>query len=213
MTQSSLRGARFYAAKKDPASITSVTLSTVRSNDGLIYVYWGALDKIGHAAGWQSASWARALEDLDQSVEHLATAIPRGWEIWLTADHGMVDVTDAPAWDVAADPELARDVEVVAGEARAIHLYTNRPQTVAERWRGRLGEEAWVLTKPQAIAAGLFGEVDSRAEPYLGDVVVAMAGRGIVLDSRLGGAQGRMIGHHGSLTAAEAEIPLLRWFG
>jgi hypothetical protein len=211
MTESSLRGARFHPADKKAASIAEAALTAARSNDGLIYVYWGALDKIGHGAGWSGASWSRALEELDEAARVLTADLPRGWEIWVTADHGMIDVTGAPVWDVATDPALSQDVSLVAGEARAAHIYTEDPEGVASRWRGRLGPAAWVLTRAEAVAAGLFGELDPRVEPYLGDVIAAMAGRGIVLDSRIPGGAAKMVGHHGSLTAAEMRVPLIRW--
>ncbi|MDR0591974.1 MAG: alkaline phosphatase family protein [Bifidobacteriaceae bacterium] len=211
MTQSSLRGARFHPAAKRPAAIVAAALAAARAGDGLLYVYVGALDKIGHAAGWRSAAWAEALEALDAAVRHLVARLGRGWEVWLTADHGQVDVTGAPVWDVAKDPALAEGVDVVAGEARAVHLYGADPAAVAARWRRRLGPAAWVLTRREAVAAGLFGQVDQRVRPYLGDVVAALAGRGTVLDSRVGGGAAKMVGHHGSLTAAEMRVPLIRW--
>jgi hypothetical protein len=211
MTRSSLRGARFYPADPKPASIVEATRNAARAGDGLVYVYWGQLDKAGHAVGWESSQWAAALEALDQAVRRIVAELPRAWELWLTADHGMVDVTGAPVWDVAGDPILAEGVGLVAGEARAVHLYAEDPAAVAARWRGRLGEHAWVLTKAEAIAAGLFGEVEERVEPYLGDVIVALAGRATVLDSRMPGGAAKMVGHHGSLTAAEMTVPLIRW--
>ncbi|MDR2454839.1 MAG: alkaline phosphatase family protein [Bifidobacteriaceae bacterium] len=211
MTQSSLRGASFHPATKKPASLVAATVAAARAGDGLIYTYWGQLDKVGHARGWRSRQWAEALEALDGAMRRLSAELPRRWELWLTADHGMIDVTDAPVWDLAEAADLREGVDVVAGEARAAHLYTADPPAVAARWRERLGAEAWVLTKAEAIAAGLFGQVEARVEPYLGDVIVAMAGRGIVLDSRTEGGAAKMVGHHGSLTAAEMEVPLIRW--
>ncbi|MDR0626944.1 MAG: alkaline phosphatase family protein [Bifidobacteriaceae bacterium] len=240
MTQSSLRGARFYPADKRADAIVAASLAAARANDGLVYTYWGALDKIGHSAGWESAAWSRALEELDGAARRLAAELPKGWELWLTADHGMVDVTGAPVWDVAKDSELAEGVTMVAGEARAVHLYC--PQSagpagqadgrgadsstaasaasaatqasvaaVAARWRHRLGAAAWVLTKAEAVAAGLFGSVDQRVWPYLGDVIVALAGRGTVLDSAVSPDTAKMVGQHGSLTAAEMRVPLIRF--
>jgi hypothetical protein len=211
MTQSSLRGARFFPADKTAAALTQAAVEAARAGDGLAYVYWGALDKVGHAVGWESAQWAETLEQLDGAAARLSAQLPSGWEIWLTADHGMIDITGSPVWDIAAEPDLAAGVGLVAGEARAIHLYCDDPPAVAERWECQLGERAWVLTRHRAIAAGLFGEVDRRVEPYLGDVIVTMAGRATVLDGRVSGGAAKMIGHHGSLTAAEMEVPLIQW--
>jgi predicted AlkP superfamily pyrophosphatase or phosphodiesterase len=209
MTLSSLRGARFVPAETAPAARVAVTVGQARRAEGLIYLYWGDLDKIGHAQGWESPAWAEALEALDGAVRELAQALPRGWELWVTADHGMVDVTGAPLWDVRQIPALSDGVSMVAGEARAVHVYTDQVGAVVERWRSVLGEGAWVLTRSEAIAADLFGPVDDRVLPYLGDVIVALAGRGVVVDA-VDESKPPMIGHHGSLTAQEMEIPLIR---
>lgn len=134
----------------------------------------------------------------------------------VTADHGMVDVTGAPRWDVATTPALAQDVDLVAGEPRALHLHTaaDAPEgvaeRVAERWQDVLGDSAVVFTRALATEAGLFGEVSLEASGRIGDVVVAMAGRATVVDSRTQTAQSMaLIGVHGSLTPEELMVPLL----
>jgi hypothetical protein len=211
LTLSSLRGAQFRSASKKAASKVEIALKAMRETNGLLYLYWGNLDKVGHAKGWESVAWSAALEELDHSLQQLAAQLPPGWELWVTSDHGMIDVTGAPQWDVTQEPTLAAQVDLVAGEARAVHLYTNEPQAVAERWAEFLGAAAWVLTREQAVAQGLFGQVEQRVLPYLGDVVVAMAGRATVVDTASQGqAPAQMVGQHGSLTAPEMEIPLIR---
>ncbi|MDR1118038.1 MAG: alkaline phosphatase family protein [Bifidobacteriaceae bacterium] len=217
MTRSSFRGARFQADGGSTRARVAAALAQARGAadavppPALVYVYWGELDKVGHAKGWEGPQWARALEVLDAALAELAASLPGGWELWLTADHGMVDRTGAPSWEVWDHPALAQDVALVAGEPRALHVYTDNAQAVADRWRAFLGDQAWVATKEEATAAGLFGPVDRRVEPYLGDVVVAMAGRGVILDTPHHGAgTAAMVGHHGSLTAQEMEVPFMR---
>jgi hypothetical protein len=212
MTRAALRGAHFISGGMTAATKVTATLRAARASDRLIYLYWGELDRIGHARGWESEAWAVALEELDSSLRQIAKGLPPGWEVWLTADHGMVDVTGGPRWEVSEHPVLAQDVDLIAGEPRALHLYTARPEAVADRWRGFFGPQAWVLTRPEAARAGLFGPIDQRVQPYLGDVVVALAGHGIVLDTAgQGPGPGQMVGHHGSLTETEMAIPLARW--
>ncbi|MDR0944677.1 MAG: alkaline phosphatase family protein [Bifidobacteriaceae bacterium] len=245
LSRATLRGSSFVAAEK-PKERVSAAVRAAKAG-GVVYLYWGELDKAGHRAGWRSAQWLRALENFDSAMAALAAAAPSGTEIWITADHGMVDVSGGPEWDVAKVPELAEGVAVVAGEPRTLDLYVEGvgPEArvfddparipawdgpaldpaataeaagaVAARWRGVLGDQAWVLTRDEAIAAGLFGDVTGRVRPLLGDVVVAMAGNASVVDTRIkppktvsGHPAGPMIGHHGSLTAPEMHIPLIR---
>ncbi|MDR2347240.1 MAG: alkaline phosphatase family protein [Bifidobacteriaceae bacterium] len=216
LTRSALRGARFRPAGTAPSSRLAAALAAVRQGDGLVYLYWGDLDKVGHAKGWESTAWATALEQLDRAMADLAGRLPGNWQLWLTADHGMVDAGRGrgPVWDTQDYPALAEGVDLIAGEARAVHVYTKQPEAVAARWMEVLGAGAWVLTKAEAVEAGLFGPVDARVAPYLGDVVVALAGRGIVLDTPGQGAgSAKMVGQHGSLTEPEMAVPLLRWAG
>jgi hypothetical protein len=205
MTASSLRGARFVGLKQ-PSERVAAAVAAAQAG-GVVYLYWGELDKAAHQAGWHSGAWARQLEDLDRAMGQLVKRAGPDCRIWLTADHGMVD--HGPVWDLAGLPALADGVNLVAGEPRALHLYCDDAAAVAGRWQEVLGEAAWVMAR--AEAAPLFGGLDGRVEPMVGDVVVALAANGIVLDSRWQKpGVAKMVGHHGSLTAAEMQVPLLR---
>jgi hypothetical protein len=131
----------------------------------------------------------------------------------VTADHGMVDVTGAPRWDVAQNSQLSRDVELIAGEPRALHVHVREgadAATVAERWQEVLGENGVALTRDDAESVGIFGRIADDVRTRIGDVVVAMAGRSTVVDSRTQSPQSMtLIGVHGSLTPDELMVPLL----
>jgi hypothetical protein len=176
-----------------------------------VYLYWGEIDKAGHSHGWRSREWTNEVETLDRSMATLRAALPATTALWVTADHGMVDTDPASVVDIAAEPALAQGVELVAGEARALHLYGPDPDAIAVRWRERLGSSAWTVTRAEAVALGLFGPVvEERVHPIVGDVVVAVAGTEAVVDSRSASrAALRMIGQHGSLTVEEMEVPLI----
>jgi hypothetical protein len=208
MTEASLRGARFMGA--DRAGERVEAAAAAAAGGGVVYLYWGEIDKAGHAHGWESWEWGQALEELDAAMRALRAALPRRAGLWLTADHGMVDVGAGPRWDIGRVPALAEAVDLVAGEPRAIHLYSASPGEVAARWRSELGDAAWVLEKAEAVAQGLFGPVAQRVEPMLGDVIVAAAGTACVVDSRDAKPSAlAMVGHHGSLTRAEMDIPFI----
>jgi len=68
-----------------------------------------------------------------------------------------------------------------------------------------------VLSREEAIEAGLFGAVHADVAPRIGDVIVAARSGIAYYDDRLDdkGAQ-RMIGQHGSLTSEERTVPLIR---
>lgn len=210
LTHAALRGGQFVGAELLVDRI-DVALGAARE-PGVSYCYWGELDAAGHKYGWNSDEWVAALEDADRELSRLARELPKGAVMVVTADHGMVDVTGAPRWDVGADSRLAQGIATVAGEPRALHLHT-RPgaaEAVATTWAEVLEDHAVVMTKEEAIAGGVFGEVSDLARERIGDVIVAMTGRACVMDSRTQSPQSMaLVGMHGSLTPEELIVPLL----
>jgi hypothetical protein len=139
--------------------------------------------------------------------------VPSDTSVYVTADHGMVDAPHALRIDLAYDAELAADVRHVGGEARSLQLYCE-PGTAADvlaTWRERVDARAWVLSRDEAVGHGLFGAVSEQVLPRIGEVIVAMRDNFAIVDSRTARpALLALLGLHGSLTAAEMAVPLLR---
>lgn len=211
MTLAALRGATYRAAESLAQRVDAAVRALARP--GLVYLYWADVDKVGHHHGCGSWQWGDALEAADGELARLARSLPRGTLLLVTADHGMVDVDPALRWDATTDATLARDVRLVGGEPRAVHVYTEPGRTgdVAARWRDVLREHALVLERDDLLARGLLGP-DPRpgAVAATGDVVVAMRGRATVVDSQTQTpASLGLVGVHGSLTETEMRVPLL----
>ncbi|MBN2177643.1 MAG: alkaline phosphatase family protein [Demequinaceae bacterium] len=208
LTSAVLRGGQFIGAER-LADRVDVALGAMK-DPGVSYMYWGEIDGVGHAYGWMSEKWTASLEDADRELARLALTMPKDTVLLVTADHGMIDVTGAPRWDLAHSPSLDDGVEFLAGEPRALHVYTRDPVGVAARWQETLGESAVVAVQEEAIGLGLFGPVLPAVRDRLGDVIVAMTGRATVVDSRVQSeASMGLIGVHGSLTPNEMLIPVL----
>ena len=79
---------------------------------------------------------------------------------------------------------------------------------VADRWRARLGELAWVRTRDEAIDEGWFGAIDDQLRDRWGHVLVALRGDWAVM-TRTFPREFTLIGMHGSLTPAEMLVPLI----
>ena len=228
-----------YAVAETPKDRIDAALRQLKkfADKQLVYLYWGDLDKIGHQLGPESNEWADALADFDAAFQRLVTEAPRGTLVILTSDHGQITADPAQQIDVAATPELAEGVALVAGEARAVHVYldvnsiplasapdpslngVSKPRAsvgnaeikaATARWRNYLGDKAQVWTRAEAIATNLIGSVRPEVEPWIGDLVVAPTGAVTIVDSRTQTANSLALkGVHGSLTPAEMEIPLL----
>ncbi|XAZ32678.1 alkaline phosphatase family protein [Paenarthrobacter ureafaciens] len=216
MTQAALRGSRFVGGTTLHARTASAGEAMSGSPRSLMYFYVNELDKAGHRYGCQSARWEHQLEELDATVKRLSASLPAGTTIVVTGDHGMLDVPESQRLDYSADPALVAGVRHTAGEPRMVHLYLepDAGNTVKEdliaAWRKRFGERVWVFTREQAIAAGLFGEVQPQVAPRIGDVMIAARDTLALYDARrVRPAAMEVVGQHGSLTKAEREVPFL----
>ena len=210
LTRAALRGGHYVRAEslEDRVDATLFELSA----PGLVYLYWGEVDKAGHQYGWQSRQWADALAETDRQLGRLARSVPRGTVLLITADHGMVDVDHRTFVDVATTPALAAEVTLVAGEPRAshVHVEAGAQERVLERWRTALGDRALVVTREEAVGAGWFGPVSDHVMPIIGDLVVAATGRAGVVDSRTQTPHSlQLLGMHGSFTPGEMLVPLV----
>ncbi|WNM25704.1 alkaline phosphatase family protein [Demequina capsici] len=211
LTHAALRGGAFIGAERLDDRI-DVAIGVAR-RPGISYLYWGEIDAAGHRYGWGSSEWVAALEDADRELQRLARSLPPDAVLLITADHGMVDITGAPRWDVAHEPGLKEGVALVAGEPRALHVHLEpgvSPDAVVARWQDILGVHAAVGTRDDIVEARLIGQLDPAVADRFGDVVVAMAGRATVVDSATQPAKSLLlIGVHGSLTPEELYVPLL----
>jgi len=182
---------------------------------GIAYVYVPELDVAGHAVGAESAEWTNWLEILDGAVRELTAQLGPDDGLLITADHGVVDIAERNHVLFDSSAQLIDGMRFVAGEPRCLQLHFAadasdrvREATIAA-WRADEGARSWIATRSEAVEAGWFGEVRPEVLPRIGDLLVA-ARKGIAYyDSRTLTGHG-MVGHHGSWSPAEVQVPLLR---
>ena len=90
-----------------------------------------------------------------------------------------------------------------------MHAEPGAAADLLDRWRAVLGERAWVASRDEAVASGVFGPVDEALAPRIGDVVALARGTlGVhVPGARAGPQPARRLPR--PLTATELAIPLL----
>jgi hypothetical protein len=179
----------------------------------LVTAYHGDLDAVGHGFGVSSPAWTYQLAHVDRLAEQIAQALPFGAVLYVTADHGMVNVAPEDKVDADLVPELRAGVALLGGEPRARHVYA-RPGAAADVlaiWREVLGERAWVASREEAIGYGWFGPPDYSVTDRIGDVVAAAAGTTAIVASHAEPRESGFIGQHGSLTSAEQLVPMLAY--
>ncbi len=176
----------------------------------VVYAYERELDHTGHEQGVDSPAWRAQLRRIDAMAERLRDELPDDVRLVVTGDHGMVDIPPSHLLVVEDTPALSRGVRAVAGEGRFRHAWAEPGlvDEVADRWRTELADRAVVMTRAEAVAAGWYGPVDAHVLGRYGDLVAASLGDWAVVTSTMPG-EARLVGMHGSLTAAEMCVPLL----
>jgi hypothetical protein len=211
LTIAALRGAELRPADSMGALAAQGAAALAEHGRAYVMVYHGDLDSTGHMFGVGSDSWYYQLAHVDKLAEQLASALPSQTCLYVTADHGMVDVGPDNRIDADETPELRDGLALLGGEPRARHVYA-RPGAAADvlaTWREVLGERAWVLPRDEAIKEGWFGPVDGRMVDRIGDVVAAATDGFAVVASKAEPAESALFAMHGSLTSAEQFVPAL----
>jgi hypothetical protein len=213
LSLATMRGADYRGADTPGALVASTVTALTAERRALVMVYTGDLDATGHAWGCTSPAWRFQLGHVDRLAEQLARALPAGTVLYVTADHGMVDVPPEQRTDADAVAELRDGVALLGGEGRARHVYAvpGAAADVLAAWRSVLGDTAWIVSRDEAVDLGWFGPVDNRLAARIGDVVAAMRGVSAVVATQAEPRESALVGMHGSLTAAEQRVPLLTY--
>ncbi|GGK35669.1 alkaline phosphatase family protein [Nocardia camponoti] len=209
LSRAGWRGGGFRATYSVGDLIDGVLSALTMAPKSLVYAYHSELDSTGHVRGPRSRAWDFELTNTDRIIADLAQRLPARSALIVTADHGMVELTDPIDFDT--HPHLREGVVALGGEPRARFVYTADGATddVATTWAGALGDAFAVHTRAEVIDAGWFGPTVTPEAAYrIGDLVaVARDGAGVVRTHAEPNSS-RMVGHHGSLTSAELLVPL-----
>ncbi len=213
LTEAALRGADFVPFSDESAEELRIALiaeAALRGDRSVVYAYERELDHCGHVHGCSSANWLQQLARIDAMCERLRAALPSQVTVIITGDHGMVDIPSEQRIVAEDDPALMAGLSALAGEGRFRQLYVDQEPSrrVAERWRARLGDLAWVRTRDEAIDEGWFAAIDDQLRERWGHVLVALRGDWAIMTSAFP-REFTLIGMHGSLTPAEMLVPLL----
>ncbi|MBD0707678.1 MULTISPECIES: alkaline phosphatase family protein [unclassified Streptomyces] len=214
LTQVALSGGTFHGRLSGEERMDVAAEQLAAGDRALVYTYYSELDGAGHRFGIDSDAWRGQLMCVDRLVRRLAEQLPPRSALYVTADHGMVDIPfdEQHRIDFDEDWELRAGVALLGGEGRARHVYAvpGAEADVLTCWREVIGEQFWVASRDEAIALGWFGdEIDERVYGRIGDVVAAAHDDVAITASVHEPNESAMAGMHGSMTPAEQLVPLL----
>ena len=190
------RGARVRGVANEQAG-AAAALEEVAVAGRLVVVYLPHVDAAAHLAGQQSDLYASALEVVGSVWTAMADTLPPGAALLGTADPGHVDIAPEHLVMVGSAPGVA-----IGGDSRVLHLH-GRGDDIAHLVNGLPGRLI-----ARAEAGPLWGpgphhpRFEERAPDFL---FFADEGFAFLFE----GDDQPMVGHHGGLTDAEVEIPLL----
>ncbi|MBT2450305.1 alkaline phosphatase family protein [Streptomyces sp. ISL-43] len=216
LTKVALSGGTFLGRMTGEERMDLAAERLAAGDRSLVYTYYSELDGAGHRHGVDSDAWRGQLMYVDRLVQRLAEQLPPRTALYVTADHGMVDIPfdEDSRIDYDDDWELGAGVALLGGEGRARHVYAvpGAEADVLTVWREVLGDRFWVASREEALELGWFGapgECDERVLGRIGDVVAAAQADVAITASRAEPNESALAGMHGSMTAAEQLVPLL----
>jgi predicted AlkP superfamily pyrophosphatase or phosphodiesterase len=214
LTKIALSGGSFIGRLSGEDRMDLAAERLAAGDRSLVYTYYSEVDGKGHRFGTDSDAWRGQLMYVDGLAQRLAEQLPSRSVLYVTADHGMIDIPfdEQSRIDFDEDWELRAGVALLGGEGRARHVYAvpGAQADVLTVWREVLGEQFWVASRDEAIAAGWFGpRIDERVYGRIGDVVAAACDDVVITASVNEPNESAMAGMHGSLTAVEQLVPLL----
>jgi hypothetical protein len=117
LTRAALRGAEYRAADSLGTLAALAAAALAESDRTFVAAYHGDLDAAGHRYGVSSPAWTFQLAHVDRLAEQLASSLPYGSVLYVTADHGMVNVGSDDRIDVDGAASALRDgVGLLGGE-------------------------------------------------------------------------------------------------
>lgn len=213
LTKVALSGGTFHGRLTGEERMDLAADRLAAADRSLVYTYYSELDAMGHRHGVDSDAWRGQLMMVDRLVQRLAEQLPPRSALYVTADHGMIDIPfdEESRIDFDDDWELRAGVAVLGGEGRARHVYAvpGAAADVLAVWSEVLGDRMWVASREQAVAAGWFGpDPERRVLGRIGDVVAAARDDIAIVAGRTEPGESKMTGLHGSMTAVEQLVPL-----
>ncbi|MGW2561991.1 alkaline phosphatase family protein [Streptomyces sp. NPDC001514] len=214
LTKIALSGGTFHGRLTGEERMDFAAEQLAAADRSLVYTYYSDVDGKGHRFGVDSDAWRGQLMYADRLAQRLAEQLPPRSALYVTADHGMIDIPfdEESRIDFDEDWELRAGVALLGGEGRARHVYAvpGAEADVLAVWREVLGDRFWVASRDEAITAGWFGpHVDERVHRRIGDVVAAASDNVVITASVNEPHESAMVGMHGSMTPVEQLVPLI----
>lgn len=202
-----LRDAEFHGWQTTAVLVEHVR-ALVAGGAPFVYAYYPGVDEVAHAHGLEGPFYAGELVAADRLVGAVRDALPDDAVLLVTADHGQVNLGPESWIGLGA---LDGMVAAYAGDARFryLHARDGAAGDLCAAAEQVAGAHAWVFSRERLFDEGWMGpDPAGPARRRVGDVVLAARDAVGFVDPTFARETG-LRSAHGSLTAAEMEVPLL----
>lgn len=189
-----VRGADIRPYRDLGPAVADALRSVAALERGYAYVYFHAIDLVGHLSGPSSEDFAQAVRFALDAIEGALASASDDTLVLLTADHGQVDVDpERIIWLDDLDPALARVRP--AGSGRDVFLHTTVSDAVSEHLEVVRAED-------------LFTDPGPRLRARMAEVCVFPPPGRTAWIRCFADAATRFRGHHGGRTPEESQTYL-----
>lgn len=204
-----------YLAADSIADRFKVAKAQVSVGRGVSYLYIPELDQLAHRFGVESMQWRNALEEVDGLVAEFATGLPKDVGVILTADHGVIDVSNENHVLLDAHEWFTQSVRIVTGDPRCNFIYLNEDvdaQAFQSKLLDLVGVSAVVCTHSQLANTGWVMVEAEHSLSYQPDFYLIWQDSFVSYDRRTAKPHHlKLIGQHGAITDTEMRVPAIRF--
>ena len=190
-----LYGSTRFEGYHTPDDAVAVARDVASHPNRFVFLYVPFVDVAAHMAGQDSDAYTEAILLANSIWDRLSATLPEDVTMIGTADHGHVDIAET---NKILLPDRVVDSARHFGDGRSMYV-TGDPAETLDATGG-----VWVPSDD--LPSYLGGGVDARYRDRMPDGVVLMPDGVAAFTPYM---NDRLIGHHGGLTPAEREIPLL----
>jgi hypothetical protein len=163
----------------------------------------------------KSAAWGELLDHVDECVQMLVAKLPADVGLLVTADHGVVDIDKTQHVFIDDLVDFRDELLSVSGDPRATFVYladSSDKERIHEELAESLGGRAAVVTPGQLVELGYWQPELLDEDDLMPDLVIVATADVAVFHRQFSSATSqRMVGHHGAVSDAETQVPLLRF--
>ena len=205
-TEAHLRGVD-HRGWRVASSIPVIVRRLIDAGETFVYAYYDGIDKIAHERGFGDFYDAE-LAAADALVARVIEQLPAGTTLFVTADHGQVQVGDN---SVRHDAALMNMVRAQSGEGRFrwLHAHRGAAGDLLDACRQSYADRAWVVARDEIVDEAWFGPVVRPAAlRRLGDVALVPFAD-VTFEDPADSGPFVLQCRHGSMTPEEVHVPLL----